>query len=187
MRQSSSKATRSEGTTKLRNRVYDFLLLAPYTIPISTSLEFPSTSSSHHALHQSILPPPITRASRQLRRETLALFYGGNTFELYLHSSENVAISRVINGATCWLTRMGEEQRGMVREMVLCTRVGMDVLRVKRPYNVVVPARREGLRRTGGQRLRVSVSEEEVGDETCVANRVYGVDLRHYRVVFEGG
>jgi len=77
---------------------------------------FEDTPSYLATTHTSIPKQPgITRASRQLRHETLQLFYNVTTFQIYT------------SGCLCavrWLAVIGPVNRGYIRNLRICCWLG---------------------------------------------------------------
>ncbi|KAK4899702.1 hypothetical protein LTR27_002968 [Elasticomyces elasticus] len=105
---------------ELRNLIFEILLIDPRGIIIGSSDEKTHNVKRRDMLYATVTPPPITRVSRQLRDETLQVFYS-NTFKLCHYGPRRCYHYIPIAGATCWLYRMDAEQRAMVKDLRLCT------------------------------------------------------------------
>ncbi|KAK5693319.1 hypothetical protein LTR17_025102 [Elasticomyces elasticus] len=105
---------------ELLNLILEILLIDPRGITIASSAERAHNIRRRQMLYNTVTPPAITRVSRQLRAETLPIFYS-NAFKLCYHRHGPYAGKRTFHGAGCWLYRMGAEQMAMVRDLRLCT------------------------------------------------------------------
>lgn len=63
--------------------------------------------------------PALTRACRQIRRETLPMYYGTNKFTLYSYETTFVwsRLQESIKAGRRWLTHVGQEKAKMVRKL----------------------------------------------------------------------
>ena len=58
--------------------------------------------------------PPLLSVNRQVRADTLPIFYGGNCFKI-------LGTHRVGDEAPQWIRRMGETSRGLLKRVRLAT------------------------------------------------------------------
>ncbi|KAK4948479.1 hypothetical protein LTR10_013013 [Elasticomyces elasticus] len=125
--------------------------------------------------------PPVARASRLLRHEALPMYYGLNTFEVYLdrrmdygEGSFKNDVHNALQGLAYWLRRIDAKQRSMIKSLVVCTHVAkVSIAHLMSDNNV------------GPKKIELSLSKKEVVDETCAANVLAKACLRHYRLEFE--
>ncbi|KAK4898260.1 hypothetical protein LTR27_004267 [Elasticomyces elasticus] len=109
---------------ELRNRIFEDVLVELDTVIIvGSSTRLPYDPCNLQWKKAKL--PPITAASRQIRYETLSLYYGTKIFEVHLdymlnrNQSGLTCLHRALNGAALWLHRMGAQQRAMVKNLVL--------------------------------------------------------------------
>jgi hypothetical protein len=115
---------------ELRNRIFEPLLIRPYSIVISAHTQRNSPSDK---MHKSLAPPAITRTCRKLREETLPVHYGANTFEIRGFSerlyhmrgtAERVNALRFKNAllrGQQWLDMIGPTGRMLIEGLLLCS------------------------------------------------------------------
>ncbi|KAK3711207.1 hypothetical protein LTR37_009801 [Vermiconidia calcicola] len=129
------------------------------------------TSTRREILPQT-LQPALTRVCKQMRSETLPMFYGSNTFKLYIDAEKGATPSfRVMRR---WLRYIGAENRQWVEKVVVCTRVPeADLLRSfkNRILHRISP---EVVTNWGNE-----AADED--NDSCVANW-RGACLTHYRI-----
>lgn len=64
--------------------------------------------------------PAITRVSRQIRQETLPIFYGANQFVIYMNIRSHERHDIVsVPGATAWFETIGPQNFKMLKSLVL--------------------------------------------------------------------
>ncbi|KAK3657571.1 hypothetical protein LTR56_002346 [Elasticomyces elasticus] len=63
--------------------------------------------------------PPITRVSRQVREETLALFYGLNHFHIELYPHKTAQGHMVAANGKSWLDAIGEKNVKTIKEVTI--------------------------------------------------------------------
>ncbi|KAK6419437.1 hypothetical protein LTR81_007517 [Elasticomyces elasticus] len=108
---------------ELRVQILEYLLVKPYSITISSTMENPERFDATWRL---AVEPPIARASRQLRREALPMYYGLNTFEVDLvhrrsyrmPSSSKADMSYGFKGAIYWIDRLDTKRRNMIQNIL---------------------------------------------------------------------
>ncbi|KAK5714476.1 hypothetical protein LTR15_010658 [Elasticomyces elasticus] len=109
---------------ELRNRIFEDVLAELDTVIIVGSSTLLPYDPCNLQWKKAKLPP-ITAASRQIRYETLSLYYGTKIFEVHLdyrlnrNQSGLTCLHRALNGAALWLHRVGAQQRAMVKNLVL--------------------------------------------------------------------
>ncbi|KAK5006688.1 hypothetical protein LTR39_005595, partial [Cryomyces antarcticus] len=82
---------------ELRNQIYRFALVHHRVISVISKWE-------------ELAQPPLTRVCRQIRNESLPVFYGGNRFRLYRdRCPEYVFI--------CWLRMIGNNNCALLRQL----------------------------------------------------------------------
>ncbi|KAF2170637.1 hypothetical protein M409DRAFT_19452 [Zasmidium cellare ATCC 36951] len=109
------------------------LILAHILIkPTNTITMLPNFTC--HANEISALQPPVSQVNRQLRHETLPVFYSANTFTAQLDNAVDLDI------ALAWLTAIGDDNISHLRKIILCgwTRVPFGRMITKRFLRVVL-------------------------------------------------
>lgn len=105
-------------SAELRNRIYE------YALSSSPALERPEQ-------------PGLTRANKQLRSESLGIFYSVNIFVLTLleprFSSDQPPISLQLSIASeAWLQALGEERLGLVQSLAIRPQRSSNLINVSR-------------------------------------------------------
>ncbi|KAK4891064.1 hypothetical protein LTR27_010271 [Elasticomyces elasticus] len=164
---------------ELRVQILEYLLVNTYSVTIASSMDNPEQVDT---TWRRAIQPHISRTNHLLRNESLPIHYGMNTFEVYLvhrldygEGSFKIDVYNAFQGAACWLSRINTRQRAMIMNIVVCTSVATVSIGVHLPFD------ERGLQST----MVLCMSEDEVVDETCVANVLADAGLRHYRLEFE--
>lgn len=97
-------------SAELRNRIYDHLLIKRCHTKENVYEQRSIDILSENAVN--IRQPPITRICKQMRRETLGIFYGGNKFEAMLYTLNFEA-----NDAIQWLRAIGNTNARMIKQL----------------------------------------------------------------------
>lgn len=90
---------------ELRNAIYGYCVVKPEPISISDKAN--------------LSQPEITRVCKQLREESLPIFFGQNTFE---HVHPNGGSATVLRSLTClktWLDNVGTKNLSLIRKMTI--------------------------------------------------------------------
>ncbi|KAK6390286.1 hypothetical protein LTR65_005661 [Meristemomyces frigidus] len=159
---------------ELRNRIYKLALVQQYSIDLLPL----RTSATDHPISCAAQQPPLTLTSRQIRQESLALFYAANTFEVYAFGIGPVFFMD-LRHILRWCVKIGSANRRAMGRIVVCTRGCGDVIRGTLGCMGELPE-------TLGCRWRwegvVEVEGKANGkmEGRCVANAKYGEDLQHY-------
>ncbi|KAK5684757.1 hypothetical protein LTS10_002831 [Elasticomyces elasticus] len=142
---------------ELRVQILEHLLVNTYSITVASSMHSPEQMD---AASTRAVEPPIARTNHLLRHESLPVYYGKNTFEVYLvirlHYKGNSFKTDAYNAfqsAIYWRRGINTKHRAMIKNIV--------------------------------STMVLHMSEDEVVDETCVANVLAHACLRHYRLEFE--
>ncbi|KAK5697648.1 hypothetical protein LTR17_023930 [Elasticomyces elasticus] len=111
---------------ELRNRIFEDVLAELDTvISVGSSTRLPYDPCNEDPQWRKAKLPHVTAVSRQIRYETLSLYYGTKIFEVHLDYGLNsnqsglTCLLRALNGAALWLHRMGAQQKAMVKNLVL--------------------------------------------------------------------
>ena len=65
-------------------------------------------------------PPVLTRVCKQIRSETLVLFYGANTFNIHFGKVDGISFAKdVLKKLYKWVLKIGAAQRAMVKHVIL--------------------------------------------------------------------
>lgn len=186
---------------ELRNHIFQLSVLKLFSIDIL----------SRNSKRQSprLLQPSLSRTSRQLRREVLPIFYGGNAFEIdgtrysrplppdnmLIDSPRNPPFSTIerdhdtiagFETVRGWLHTIGSQNRRFIGEILLCC-PKEDAGQILEIARVHLDFGRRCLMESGAD-LRLSGFEwmgQESVDEICFANACYGAGLKHFRIAVE--
>lgn len=88
---------------ELRNWIYSAVLVRPYPLLLRAE------SSAHTYRNRTSTQPSLTRVNRQIRKESLSIFYDYNTF----------IISLRVERYRPWMRALGEESASMIRYLQL--------------------------------------------------------------------
>ena len=89
---------------EMRNRIYEAVVISarPLHIP----------SACYHGKEASAVEPAITRVNKQLRRESLGMFYSMNAFEYHIHRCD-------FGYFLAWMDDIGLNNRSQIRDVTL--------------------------------------------------------------------
>ena len=103
---------------ELRNRIYE-LTVVDLSRVISVVDDFPYRKN----IKAEVAQPPITKVCRQLRTESLPVFYGANVFKIEAQSRFRNAL--VPNRAIAWLRAIGAANRSRLKHLYVDYNEGM--------------------------------------------------------------
>lgn len=136
--------------------------------------------------------PPLTRVCKQLREETLPIYYGANTFLMHVWENESEKIKGrtqklYSQGTRPWLKSIGEENRGMINSVVLesddketpvsaarftsacrAAGVGLDNAMVTSYYQEEVEYNDRGLRGIRKEWRSIAAEDDDIGSESGI-------------------
>lgn len=99
---------------ELRNYIYELALVEPYTM----DLEAEDVAGR---IAEVVLQPDLTRTCKQIRQEALPIFYGRNTFEIYVCSDWPGEHAEPFLVLPRWLHLIGAANRQTVQRVVVCS------------------------------------------------------------------
>lgn len=177
---------------ELRNYIYELVLLRPNSITVASSMD---NEAAAQVTLKAVLQPALTRTCRQLRVDGLPVFYGGNTFEIYLHFPDpahgyrgyakgvpqqtpvqqcHTRIRPAFTSVAAWLGNLSVKHREMVGHLVICTRESRSRLANAADY--------VGARVSAEVRLRL---DGETSGGPSVASWPGGESLKYYKLLIE--
>lgn len=83
---------------ELRNEIYSLALISDALLETSTQYQLIERRGSFGAYYMriSLRVPSLLQTSRQIRAETLAIFYGANTFKFHTHRPRRLDVSELL-------------------------------------------------------------------------------------------
>ncbi|KAK3046666.1 hypothetical protein LTR09_011880 [Extremus antarcticus] len=95
---------------ELRDQIYTYVVTPKFT-PV-TPAKYVRCPWFDHTIRANYIQPAICRASRQLRLETLPIYYSSHIFSIDLYRSNRA-------NATFWLTKIGDENARHLQRLEL--------------------------------------------------------------------
>ncbi|KAK5693320.1 hypothetical protein LTR17_025103 [Elasticomyces elasticus] len=159
---------------ELRTQILELLLIARSSIAVS--------NSGSRQPCKPATQPAISRTNRQLRHESLPIFYSANTFVLRYQLLCEWQFKNMLIAAHTWLCSMTSKQRAMLRKLVVCTHTELRTIFMLCQHTVRhYPWFSDSALPSG---LRLIVSDDEVEDGSCSLNQR---GVKHYRVIVQEG
>ncbi|KAK4546778.1 hypothetical protein LTR36_001510 [Oleoguttula mirabilis] len=159
---------------ELRNRIYELVLVNDKG-RIHADLDDYIYCSDNHA----VLQPALTRVSREVRNDTLPIFYGQNTFQVSL---DLVEVSEAKDSIRAWMTGIGDRARLFHRmELTMCCYHGISLVieatgHGQMQYQLVMDSGKEIVTGEHACFMGTLFSERGVDKKICALVQKAGVD-----------